>query len=631
MPATSPASLSPSLAAPSQAELAPQQLWRLFAPVIAGRMRIRTLNGRSRYRAAGRLQPEVLPAEPAAVLLFDASARCRCFVLDLDSKSSTRHQVLLDSERVVAMAASAGLPAVVDESPNGGRHVYLPLAHPISATDALEVGQALRGLLPSLDTAPLSNPTTGAIRPPGSAHPSGGHQRLVTELDASIGAFYVPGGPAQWKRFVASLPRQAATVRTSRPLGQPPAPADSEAQARPALEPWASIARTGTYDQTVYATPSEARFAAICHLLRRGWTAQDITAAAVDGRYPGLLRLLTKQHRRLHALTSDVRRASHKLTTCYDRELLPNVPHKGPPTPPQPAPDKTSLPTPGTYGFLRSWWTAARHEGRLRTGTTALVDRSVLQALGAMAQMRGTRHLDVGCRALSQAACLDHSTVARSLKRLAEEPDPFIVLLQASADTDGAMGDLYELVIPSRHAAKALTDPWAPGKIERVHPVFWMLTKASRYAWAALTEQPRPEADVRRDAGLARQTCREAIAELAAHGLARHVPGEGWERGHASLNQVARRVGGDAKALEVQQRHLKERRVWRVLKRLPAPAPDRARSSAHSHTADNGWWADGTPIPVEPVRDGYSPGDMETALALVRDILGAEPVLTAAG
>lgn len=111
---------------------------------------------------------------------------------------------------------------------------------------------------------------------------------------------------------------------------------------RPPLDPWAGILRTGKFDHTVYPTPSEARFAALCHLLRRGWTAADITAAAVDGRFPGLLTLFTKHRQRVAALIADLQRAVTKLTSCFDRPLLPNAPHKGPPTPPalpEPAPD----------------------------------------------------------------------------------------------------------------------------------------------------------------------------------------------------------------------------------------------------------------------------------------------------
>jgi hypothetical protein len=606
------------------ATTAPEQLWRIFAPAIAGRERIRVRTDRGRYRDGGRLRPDQLPLAPAAVLIFDKAARARCLVLDLDVKILGREQVLLDSVQALELASRAGLSGFIDESPVGGRHVYLPLRVPITSDEALAAGQALRNVLPSLDVAPLSNPTTGAIRPPGSLHPTGGHQYLVTSLADATGAVFIPGSPAAWSRFQALLPQIRPAASAGAPRGRLSAVSE-HAAARPVLEPYAAILRTGAYDPSRYPTPSEARFAALCHLLRRGWSQHDIAVAAVDGRFPALLGLFSKQRNRLQALRAELARAVEKLSTFLDRPSAPTSHTRAQPSPPwAPHPTKTTTEreVESEYVFLRAWWTAARHEGRLMAGTTALVDRSVLQALGALAQMKGTRYVDVGCRTLGQAACLDHSTVARSLKRLASASDPLIVMLQASADTDGQLGDLYELVIPATHAAKSLSDPWAPGLIERIHPAFWTLSRPSRYAWQALSDQPRDPAHLQRASGLARETFRNALAELAAHGLARHSR-EGWQRGHATLDQVARRTGGDLKAADVQQRHLEERRAWRGLKGLPAPAPDRA---AHDRRPtppplEAGFWADGTPLPPEPTDEGLD--TEQAALALLSTMLGA--------
>ncbi len=602
----------------------PEHLWRVFAPAIAGRERIRVRTDRGRYRDGGPLRPETLPVAPAAVLIFDKRAQARCLVLDLDSKVLGTQQVLLDSLHAVELASRAGLSVFIDESPNGGRHVYLPLQDPIYADEALAAATALRLVLPSLDVAPLSNPATGAIRPPGSAHPSGGHQALVTSLADAAGAVLIPGSPTAWACFLRLLP-YSPTAGAPRARGASSFPVSTGAGARPALEPYNAILRMGLYDATRYPTPSEARFAALCHLLRRGWSERDIALAAVDGRFPSLLSLFTKHSSPLRALSGELNRAGEKLSGALDRPRDRNSHTRVHPTPPASRPQDETVTERGSaaeYGFVRSWWTAARHEGRMLPGTTALVDRSVLQALGALAQMRGTRYVDVGTRTLGQAACLDHSTVARSLKRLAGARDSLIVLLQASTDTDGMQGDLYELVVPLTHAAKALGDPWAPGLIERLHPAFWMLSKSSRYAWQALGPLPCSTSDLQRAAGLAKETFRGALAELAAHGLARHTA-QGWQRGYTTLNQVAARTGGDLRALEVEQRHLDERRAWRALKGLPAPAPDRAaaRHQPASLMQAQGLWADGTPIGPEPLDDECE--TEQSALALLSSMLGA--------
>ena len=602
----------------------PEHLWRVFAPAIAGRERIRVRTDRGRYRDGGPLRAETLPVAPAAVLIFDKRAQARCLVLDLDSKVLGTQQALLDSLHAVELASRAGLSVFIDESPNGGRHVYLPLQDPISADAALAAATALRLVLPSLDVAPLSNPATGAIRPPGSAHPSGGHQALVTSLADAAGAVLIPGSPTAWACFLRLLPHSpAAGARRAR--GSSSLSVSTGTGARPALDPYNAILRMGLYDATRYPTPSEARFAALCHLLRRGWSERDIALAAVDGRFPGLLSLFTKHSSPLRALSGELNRASEKLSGALDRPRDRNNHTRGLPTPPASSPPAETVTERGSdaeYGFVRSWWTAARHEGWMLAGTTALVDRSVLQALGALAQMLGTRYVDVGTRTLGQAACLDHSTVARSLKRLAGTRDSLIVLLQASGDTDGMQGDLYELVVPPTHAAKALGDPWARGLIERLHPAFWMLSKSSRYAWQALGHLPCSTSDLQRAAGLAKETFRGALAELTAHGLARHTA-QGWQRGYTTLNQVAARTGGDLRALEVEQRHLDERRAWRALKGLPAPVPDRA-AQCHQPAPPmhaQGFWADGTPIGPEWLDDELK--TEQSALALLSSMLGA--------
>ena len=624
MPATSPAPRTTTRPTPAD-QASPQALWRIFAPTIAGRLQIRTRTAAGRYRHAGTLDPDALPALPAAVPIYDRQGRARCLVLDLDAKgASSRQQVLLDSARVGELASAAGLPYLIDESPNGGRHVYLPLQRPVTSDEALEVGLALKALLPSLDVAPLRNATTGAIRPPGSPHPAGGHQQLVTSLDEAVAAVCIPGDRAAWTRFRQALPADGRRQRARRPAKQPRLVAVAgTGLIRHPLEPYAEILRTGTFDPARYATPSEARYAALCHLLRRSWSTPAILAAAVDGRFPGLLRLFSKHQRPLVALNADLHRAIAKLTDQNEDRFHPNQPHKGASTPPGFPPPPTQLSPADNYRFLRSWATALRHQSRQWAGTHALVDRAVLQAVGAFAQMRGDRHVDVGCRALAQAACFDHSTVAKSLNRLAAMPDPFLVLLQRSADTDGQQGDLYELVLPAKHALRALSDPWQPGLIERTHIAFWKLPRATRYAWQALADRPCTAGEIRRNAGLADETCRQALNVLADHGLAQHVRG-GWQRGHATLNQVARRRGADVKAAEVAAKHLAERRAWRSLKRLPAPQPDRQVAGRYLPAGPAvGFWSDGTPLPPEPA---YRPATESEALALLSAALGATPL-----
>ena len=59
------------------------------------------------------------------------------------------------------------------------------------------------------------------------------------------------------------------------------------------------------------------------------------------------------------------------------------------------------------------------------------------------------------------ATGLDHTTVAAHLRRLRDEEDPLIDLIE---NDRGLAGDLYQLRIPDEAAARAATLSWPAGK-----------------------------------------------------------------------------------------------------------------------------------------------------------------------
>ncbi|WP_440901474.1 hypothetical protein, partial [Actinosynnema sp.] len=63
---------------------------------------------------------------------------------------------------------------VCESGPSGGRHVWIGLADPVDADTVRTVAVLAKQLLPSLDSSPLTNPVTGAVRPPGAPHRRGG-------------------------------------------------------------------------------------------------------------------------------------------------------------------------------------------------------------------------------------------------------------------------------------------------------------------------------------------------------------------------------------------------------------------------------------------------------------------------
>lgn len=146
-----------------------------------------------------------VPVLPVAVPLADRSGRYRLLAWDLDV---SRGPVEADLARLCGWLDVAGVEHVVCESgPSGGRHVWAAVAG--GGADPALVGRLARGLaarLPTLDVCPLTNPSTGAVRPPGAPHRAGGVSRVVAgdvdvlvragTSEAQLEAVYALVGPA---------------------------------------------------------------------------------------------------------------------------------------------------------------------------------------------------------------------------------------------------------------------------------------------------------------------------------------------------------------------------------------------------------------------------------------------------
>ena len=542
-------------------------MWAALAPLVAARPTVRLRVAGGRYvQSPGRVDAGV-PARPAAVHLFTRDGSTRCVALDLDAHHRSPAQVGRDTNTVLALALHHGLQTVVDESPNGGRHVYLPLARPLAASDVAALARALAVRLRSLDVSGLLNPATGAIRPPGSPHPAGGHQQLLTPLHEAIGAFAVPSTPASVERLFAALQlrpptpvavpdgaereaRQpaagAGAVRTSNRRPPAPAPASGSglgSASRPhsgAALPPALAEITTRGGQGSYLSGSEARAAVLASATRRGWDRAAITAATQDGTWPGLAALYARygaQPAQDRALQADLARTTRWLTTqdaaAPAREA--SAPPSGRPPgsrvqssptrplkPHPPGPDLTQGDRPD---FLRLWCSALAVHERTLVGQAGYVDRLVLRALGWFADQRGSRYVDVGVRALGIRTGLDHTTAAASLRRLRQAPEPMLELLSPASNGDGSTGDLYELTIPAHLHHTAADRTWGRGPARLPCPALQVLGPAAFLAYDAVATAGERDGraatvdGIRQGAALPRRTVYAALAVLFEHGL----------------------------------------------------------------------------------------------------------------
>jgi len=119
------------------------------------------------------------PWTPWAVHLADAAGRYRLLCADLDAKASAE-AAAADADRLSSLLAELGIEHVACASgPTGGRHVWLGLRDSLDAEVVRALAHLLRAWLPTLDLAPLTNPTSGCVRPPGSPHRLGGSSRVI--------------------------------------------------------------------------------------------------------------------------------------------------------------------------------------------------------------------------------------------------------------------------------------------------------------------------------------------------------------------------------------------------------------------------------------------------------------------
>jgi len=127
------------------------------------------------------------PDAPWAVYLTDQTGAFRLLAFDFDA---AKGDPAADAATFCGWLEHAGLPHLLTRSgPAGGRHVWLALADAVPAGVVDTLARLARARLASLDIAPLANPVTGCVRPPGSPHRAGGSSTVLT---GDLSALTVP-------------------------------------------------------------------------------------------------------------------------------------------------------------------------------------------------------------------------------------------------------------------------------------------------------------------------------------------------------------------------------------------------------------------------------------------------------
>ena len=119
------------------------------------------------------------PGTPWAVHLADTQGRFRLLCADLDAKPSA-DAAAADAVRLSSVLSDLGIQHLMCASgPTGGRHVWLGLRESVDAEMVSALAYLLKAWLPTLDVAPLVNPASGCVRPPGSPHRLGGVSQVI--------------------------------------------------------------------------------------------------------------------------------------------------------------------------------------------------------------------------------------------------------------------------------------------------------------------------------------------------------------------------------------------------------------------------------------------------------------------
>ncbi|MCU1531864.1 MAG: MarR family transcriptional regulator, partial [Arthrobacter sp.] len=553
----------------------PAEAWAALAHLLAGQPRVRLSRdgGKSYPQKYERVLTEALPAFPAAVRIFGKDGSCAAIFLDFDSSVAGADRVEADVRAVQIWLHSCGARWIEDYSPNGGRHVYVPLEKRVSFSEARDLVEALGTRHRSLDKTPHQNVLHGCMRTPGSPHKHGGYQRLAMSLNMAYDVVRRPNGAGVWAAMNADLAGEIAAVRALR-LEQPFTPAAGAAQPRLHLTGRMSrvmqqMALTGLYDATRYASDSEARQAIITGAAAAGMEITDVERRILQGTWPGLASFYARyaSRHRSPALRRDWMKAVGYLRKNPGSGAVKNTdrisPTSGPDTQPPAIRRNLDSSDPGVeHRFIRTWRNALRLREHVYTDSrTGLARRMVLRALGEAAHMTASRFIEFGDRSIAVATGLDHTTVGSHLRALRSEQDPLVTLVEQGR---GTKGDLYMLTVPEGVKAAAEDLSWRKGKIRALRPVFRELGLPAAFVYEALEHSPAPlsTAGIVKLTRLSRTAVSEALETLAAWNMIARDTTRAWSVvASTSLKELAEHFG----VLEAVAAQLHRYRIERIL------------------------------------------------------------------
>lgn len=412
------------------------------------------------YRSAP--WPNRLTSVPVATYLAGTDHRYRLLAFDLDAGRFGVDAVTSDCGVLVSVLTDLNVPhLVVSSGPTGGRHVWVRVSDPGIAADVVaHLARAMRAHMPTLDISPLTNPATGAVRIPGSAHRNGGKatpilvgdalERTLIEMEAT------PASPEIGDWLLARFP----TIRNITSSADAPTvgvgltgqgAATRLNRIRTDLSPATHALLTSNI--AAGGDRSAVAWSIMLGMAASGWTWTEVAARL---HYPGLQRLRDDYRvREAHALNQWQKALKHAAATAWPRNALDAHAND---TVDRLANDVLAAVESQPSLWARKGWASAQR---------------VLYAVIHVCTQAHTDTVNIDVRRLAEAANVHASTASRGLHRLSSEG--WVTRVAASEGTAAAT---WRLKLPESCPAATQVETRPP--FSRLHT---RLTHSQRDIW----------------------------------------------------------------------------------------------------------------------------------------------------
>lgn len=620
------------MSGPAVATPSPDTVWSTLAKPLAARNSMRVWRGDDRgYDQVRKLATAKCPRIPAALPLYNRDGWAHAIALDFDAKRHGRTQVARDVTDAVALIHQAGGRVIVDRSPRGGQHVWVPLWAEHRVGTLLPLLRVMSRRWPSLDITPMINPATGCLTGPASPCIGGGHRELITPLDDAVDA-------------LAHRSQRGTVSALRHRLGLDPTPAATTALPEPAPIvttlrspiPMGQDALTFAVHGAIPAsrqdwTRSEARMSVLVHAVRAGLTFDSVGRLIHTGRWAGMADAYAKYGSGKNTrLEREWAKATELVDTSGQKTQLSK--HKEHIT--------------GGNGWQRRWlaqalvWVRHHPETAQRPQVST---RAILQALAYISRLVRARSVAPGGRWLSIASgLLAETTVWTTLRDLDTIDGSPLRLIRRHR---GPHADRYELVTPTLHGqpVEVTAEEIASAHVTRISAVWNVIGHCAREIFEAIDTHPERDrrirkSDIKRTSQVAASTVDNALARLREFGLI--TTGWGWVcRTERTLDDIAREHHVDDLVAQRLARHQSERRNWWMLLALwqapPAPeCPEPEQLPDDPMSADErACWLLTVlrtgPPPEEEDPFTYSEDILDHAVAMAEAVLGATPAAQA--